>query len=112
MDEVARQCAAMMEAMYGMHGAPDGALGPSGMMPMGMGGMGGMLVFGLVWLIVLAALAALLLVGAIWLWRRRQPAATSALTPSAQEILDRRYAAGELDHETYVQIRSDLQASG
>jgi putative membrane protein len=110
MDEAGRHCAAMMGAMHELHRTPDGLFGASGMMP--MGGMGGMLVFGLLWLIVLAALATLLLVGAISLWRRRQPAATSAPTPSAQEILDRRYAAGELDRETYVQIRSDIQASG
>jgi len=110
MEEAARHCAALMDAMHGLHRTPDGPFGASGMMP--MGGMGGMLVVGLLWLIVLAALATLLLVGAIWLWRRRQPAATSAPTPSAQEILDRRYAAGEPDRETYVQIRSDIQASG
>jgi putative membrane protein len=109
MDEAARHCAAMMEAMSGAHGTSDGDW--SGMMGMdGMGGMGSMMAFGLLWLLIIAAFAALLIVGAIWLWRRGQPAATPAVqTP--REMLDRRYAAGEVDRDTYLQMRSDLGAS-
>ncbi|MEP6468219.1 MAG: hypothetical protein ABJC24_00450 [Chloroflexota bacterium] len=112
MDEAVRHCAAMMEAMHGMHGAADGDWGAGGMMGMGgMGEMGGMLAFGLLWLVIIAALAALLIFGGIWLWRRGQPASTGAPAPSARETLNRRYAAGELDRETYLQVRSDLEVS-
>jgi putative membrane protein len=72
--------------------------------------MGGMMAFGLLWLVMSAALAALVIFGAIWLWRRSQPSVPTA--PSPRETLDRRYAAGELDRETYLRMRSDLDASG
>jgi putative membrane protein len=110
MDEAARHCAAMMEAMHGAQGAAAGDWG--GMMGGmgGMGDMGSMLAFGLLWLLIIAAFAALLIVGAIWLWRRGQPAPTPA-APSPRETLDRRYAAGEVERETYLQMRSDLGAS-
>ena len=111
MDEAARHCAAMMEAMHGAHGTADGDW--SGMMGMdGMGGMGSMMAFGLLWLLIIAALAALLIFGGIWLWRRTQPGGTPAAPSSARQTLDRRYAAGELDRETYLQMRSDLEVSG
>jgi putative membrane protein len=81
------------------------------MMGMGsMDGMGGMLAFTLLWLLILAAVAALLIAGGIWLWRRGQPG-TGVEVPSARQALDRRYAAGELDRQTYLQIRSDLETS-
>lgn len=102
MDDVARHCAAMMEAMHGGHGT-------GGMMD--MGGMGGMMIFGVLWLVIIAAFAALVIFGAIWFWRRSQPPVSPG-TPSARATLDRRYAAGELDRETYLQMRSDLEASG
>ncbi|MBA2633386.1 MAG: hypothetical protein H0U86_10375 [Chloroflexi bacterium] len=108
MDEVARHCAAMMEAMSGMHGTAGGSWDAGGMM--GVGGMGGMLAFGLLWLVIMAALAALLTFGGIWLWRRGQPAASGTAAASARETLDRRYAAGELDRDAYLRTRSDLEA--
>jgi putative membrane protein len=106
MDEATRQCAAMMEAM---HHTADGSWGAGGMMD--MGGMGGMMLFGVLWLLIVAALAALVIFAAIWFWRRSQSSAFPE-RPSPRETLDRRYAAGELDRETYLQMRADLEASG
>lgn len=109
MDEAARQCAAMMDAMHGMHGMHGGMMS---MRDMGdMGGMGGMVLFGLLWLLIVAAVAALLIFGGIWLWRRGQPSGRT-IAPPAREMLDRRYAAGDLDRETYLRMRADLEASG
>lgn len=110
-DDAVRHCAAMMDAMHGPHGGADGEWAVGGMMSLGgMGGMGSMLVVGLLWLLIIAALAALLIWGGIWQWRRWQPR-TGAATPSAREALDRRFAAGELNREAYLQIRSDLEGS-
>ena len=110
MGEVARQCAAMMEAMRGTPGASGGEWGAGGMM--GMGGMGAMLAIGPVWLVTIAALLALLMVGVIWLQRRREPAEIAMPAQSARQTLDLRYATGELDRETYLQMRSDLEVAG
>ncbi len=109
MDETVQHCAAMMDAMHGPHGGAEGDWAAGWMM--GMGGMGGMgmLAFTLLWLLIIAAVAALLIFGGVWLWRRRQPG-TGTAVPSPREALDRRYAAGELDRETYLQARADLEA--
>lgn len=93
MGEVTRQCAAMM--------------GTGGMM--GMGGMG---VMGLMWVLTIAALIALAVVGVIWLQRRREPFGIAVPAQSARQVLDRRYATGELDRGTYLQMRSDLELAG
>ena len=94
MGEIGRQCAAMM--------------GAGGMM--GMGGMG---VMGVTWVLTIAALIALAVVGVIWLLqRRREPPAIALPAQSARQTLDRRYATGELDRETYLQMRSDLEVAG
>jgi len=113
MDEAARHCAAMMETMHGAHGAAGGDSGAGWMMGMGgMGGMGGMLAGGLLWVLIIVIVIALLVVGGIWLLRRREPAGTSMPAQTARQTLDHRYAAGELDRETYLQMRSDLEVSG
>jgi uncharacterized membrane protein len=104
MDELARQCAAMMETMRA-DGMTDGGTGM-----MGMGGMGGMFLLGLLWLVIALALVALLVAGVVWIVRRRQP--DGAPTPeSARQTLDHRYASGELDRTIYLQMRADLEAS-
>lgn len=106
MDELGRQCAKMMETMGAEYGMADGG---SGMMSMGgMMGMGGL---GQVWILIAGAVIGLLVAGAIWLVQRRQAAAAS--TPEdARQTLDRRYATGELARDAYLQMRSDLDASG
>jgi uncharacterized membrane protein len=110
MDETVQHCAAMMDAMRGAHGGAEADWAAGGMMSMGSMGEMGMLAFTLLWLLIIAAVAALLIFGGAWLWRRRQPG-TDAAVPSAREALNRRYAAGELERDTYLQIRSDLETS-
>ena len=109
MDNAARHCAAMMEAMHGMHETAVGTSETGGMMD--MGGMGGMMLFGVLGLVIIAVLASVVIFGAIWFWRRSQPTASSGAR-SPRETLDGRYAAGELDREAYLQVRADLEAPG
>ena len=112
MDEMARQCVEMMRtmgAMMGMHGDAD--LHAGGMS--GMGGMGSMMdMAGGVGALFLALL--LLLVGAavlaIYLVRRPVSDRAREASPPLVE-LDRRYARGEVDRETFLQIRRDLQGA-
>jgi putative membrane protein len=59
----------------------------------------------------------LLLAGLIW-WLLRwlggrpwRPPMTPPREPSAQDILEQRYARGEIDHATFEQMRERLQAS-
>ncbi|MBA2530572.1 MAG: SHOCT domain-containing protein [Nocardioidaceae bacterium] len=74
-----------------------------------MGGMGGMMLWMLVWGLVGLALLALTVVGIVWLVRRGN--GTNRLSPpeSPDEILSRRYAAGELDEDEYLRRRAGLQ---
>jgi uncharacterized membrane protein len=48
----------------------------------------------------------------MWLQRRHEPFGIATPTDSGRQILDRRYATGELDRETYLQMRSDLELVG
>ena len=79
-----------------------------------MGGMGGWgLLGGLVGLVLFLALAAGLVLLFVWLWKRsptkRDPGGSAApLTTSALEVLERRYAGGEIDRDEYLRIRQDL----
>jgi len=97
MDELERQCAAMMATMGAEHGMADGGSGMIGMS--GMTGMGGMMWLGLLWIVVAAAVIGLLVAGAIWLVQRRQAASaptpedgrqtSTAVTPPASSIATR-----------------------
>jgi putative membrane protein len=72
---------------------------------MGMGGMmGAWMVFG-----VLFALALLVLVvlASIWLAKRLSPGRTEMST-GPEEVLRRRYAAGEIDREEFLRTQRDL----
>jgi uncharacterized membrane protein len=67
------------------------------------------------WLITLGAITLLVLL-AIWFVRRagRRAQDASALDPaasggSAREILQLRYACGEISREQYLQMRDDIQ---
>ncbi|MDS1270870.1 SHOCT domain-containing protein [Lipingzhangella sp. LS1_29] len=80
-----------------------------------MGGMGmmgpGMMIGGL---LVLLVLLAGVVAGAVWLIRglgHRDTAGGAVQTPhsAAQEELRRRYAAGEIDREEYLQRKVDLE---
>jgi putative membrane protein len=78
------------------------------------GGFGWTMMFG-AWLGI--TLWILLLAGLIWgliRWlggRSAHPATTEPRGPSALEILQQRYARGEIDHATFEQMRERLQAS-
>jgi len=92
MTEMFEQCRALMETMMSGAGSWMG-----GMMPMG----GGMMLVGLVWLALLVAAGAAI----VWLILRGRGRQTD---PNARQVLDVRYARGELDRETYLRMRADL----
>lgn len=83
---------------------------------MDWGAMGGfMWVAMLIWVILGVALVVLVIVGVVWLvrqlaqggqGRRRLPGRT------AIEELEQRYARGEVDRETFLAIREDLERNG
>jgi putative membrane protein len=67
----------------------------------------------MVWMVVAGfvgvALVALTTVGAVWLVRHSRPRPTSVPgQESPEEILRRRYAAGELDEDEFLRRRSGL----
>jgi putative membrane protein len=71
----------------------------------------------LLWALVGLAVLVLAVLGSIWLARRlREGRGKEAhgspgrpeVAPSAQELLRRRYAAGEIDREEYLRMQRDL----
>ena len=78
----------------------DGGMMEGGMMGM----MGGWM---LLWALVGIALLVVAVLAAIWLVKHRTPARPDAAT-SAEELLRRRYAAGEIDREEYLRMQGDL----
>ena len=72
--------------------------------------MTGMGFAGIVWLLICLALLVLIIVTVVWvIGRLRGGAATPGGRASgALAELDLRYARGELDRETYLQMRRDL----
>lgn len=68
---------------------------------MGMSGMGALWPFFILFWILLIA-GAVVVIG--WLLRGK--------TDSPLEILQRRYARGEIDQETYTRMRRELQEEG
>jgi putative membrane protein len=79
------------------------------MMNGGMALLGGMVLFMTLWILVLV-----MLIWALIRWLSGR-SAKHAMTPpgglSALEILEQRYAHGEIDHTTFEQMRERLQAS-
>ena len=83
----------------------------------GFGGMGGWGLFGGLFSLILTVglLVGLVFLG-IWLWRRFSPAGESSTwvqspatrQPSALDILQARYARGELTREEYQVMSQDL----
>ncbi len=61
---------------------------------------------GLWWLIGIALVVVLVRV----LWDRRGWLGRPSNRESPEQILKRRYAAGEIDHDTYERMRHDLTA--
>lgn len=77
----------------------------------GWGGMGGWgLVGGFMGLLFLLALAAAVVALFLWLWRRTTPTSeVSRPGPlSAREVLELRYARGELTREEFLRVKEDL----
>lgn len=75
---------------------------------MGMGGMG--MVWMLVWGLVGLALLALAVVGLVWLVRRTGSVDQGGSRPETPEdVLRRRYAAGELDEDEYLRRRAGIE---
>jgi putative membrane protein len=72
----------------------------------GMGG--GMMMWMLLWAVVALAVLALAVTGVVWLVRRSSPD-TGARQESPEEILKRRYAAGEIDEDEFRRRRAGLQ---
>ena len=88
----------------------DDQLMDGGMMGgMMMGGMGAWMVL---WGLVGLAILALAVVGIIWLVQKSAPSAAPASwqRESADDILRRRYASGEIDEEQFHQRMSTLSA--
>ena len=78
----------------------DGGMMDGGMMGM----MGGWM---LLWALVGIALLVVVVLAAVWLVKHRAPTQPDA-SPSAKELLHRRYAAGEIDREEYLRMQRDL----
>ena len=79
----------------------DGGMMDGGMM---MGMMGGWM---LLWALVGLALLVVAVLAAVWLVKHRSPAGPGA-GPGPEEVLRRRYAAGEIDREDYLRMQRDL----
>jgi putative membrane protein len=73
-----------------------------------------------VWVVIMLAVLALIVVGVVLLVRGTlgrheagQPAQAQGLTPpasgSALQVLEERYARGEIDREEFLQRKADLQ---
>ena len=83
--------------------------GSMGDMPGWMGA--GMAIAWIVWLLIAIALLVLVILAIAWLWTRlRGYSATGGRGPGAIDELNHRYAAGEIDRQTYLQMRGDLDA--
>jgi putative membrane protein len=74
----------------------------------GMGMGGGMMMWMVIWALVGLAVLALAVAGVVWLVRRSGPEAGHR-PESAEEILKRRYAAGEIDEDEFQGRRADLK---
>lgn len=70
--------------------------------------MGWMNVMGVLWSLLAAALIALAVAGTLWLVRSRS-ARAGAAPVAGRATLDRRYAAGELSRDEYLERRRDLE---
>ena len=72
--------------------------------------MGGMMGWMLIWGLLGIALLVLAIVGTVWLVRRpRHQRDSKSAVESPEEVLRRRYAAGEIDEDEYWQRRAGLQ---
>ena len=72
----------------------------------GSGMMGGMVVLWVLFVIVLLALAVTALV---WLVRNMSRSGSEPTPQTSRDELDRRYAAGQIDRDHYLEVRRDLE---
>lgn len=117
MQDMAELCLEGMRAMGAMMDMPGGTEGGSA-----MGGMGSMMDMGAMgWMMGIGGLLALLVLllvvvgGSLLLavvWTRRRARTDAVDTGGPLHELDRRYARGEVDRDSYLQIRSDLREAG
>jgi putative membrane protein len=73
---------------------------------------GGFWVFGIfaaIWVLFSLALLVLIVLGIVWLVRRLQRD-SQASGSAALDELQRRYALGEIDRDTFLRMRDDLTA--
>lgn len=65
-------------------------------------------------LLMQLAVLVLVVLGIVWLVRRLGPgdAGTSSAARSALDELEMRYARGEIDRSTYLQMQDDLKGRG
>lgn len=95
------QCRAMMEHMSAAMSGSGSASWMPGMMPMG-GAMGMTMPFlGLLWVTLLVSIG----LGLGWLLFR---GGNRQAGEGARDVLDTRYARGELDRDSYLRMRADL----
>jgi putative membrane protein len=85
-------------------GMMDGGMMDGGMMDMMSGMMGAWMVL---WALIGLALLALVVVATVWLAKRISPG-QSPSSAGVDEILRRRYAAGEINQEDYLRMRDEL----
>ena len=72
--------------------------------------MGGMMLGMLIWGLLAVALLVLAILATVWLARHMTGAGNpSAAHESPEDILRRRYAAGELDEDEYLSRRAGLR---
>lgn len=72
-------------------------------------GMGGMSAWMLGWTLFAVLVLAALSAGVIWLMRRSSGAASAVRAESADQILQRRLASGEIDQDEYLRMRAAMK---
>ena len=82
----------------------DGDMMDGGMMDMMSGMMGAWMIL---WALIGLALLVLAVVATIWLAKRISPGKSDS-SAGADEMLRRRYAAGEISQEEFLRMRGDL----
>ena len=65
----------------------------------------------LLWALLAVALLVLAVVATVWLVRHLPGGREQSRATSSVEVLERRYAAGEIDREDFLQRRHDLSRS-
>lgn len=78
-------------------------------MQMGGMAMGGMMAWMIVWGLLGIALLVLAIVATVRLVRRPTTSQRDTAVESPDDVLRRRYAAGEIDEDEYLQRRAGLQ---